>query len=387
MPEKPSILLHICCAPDATSVYERLKDHFVVTGYFYNPQIEPYDEYEKRLGEACKVAKSLGFELVVGSYDLDRWMEATKGLETEPEKGRRCEVCYGFRLEETARVAASLGFEYFTTTLSVSPHKSFAWLRQMGETLSLKHGVRFLAEDFKKQDGFKRSLKFSQELHLYRQDYCGCLPSLEARKKVISEQQEEYLSFSEELRGCKRCDDFLNPAVIFEGGANRPVMIIGQAPGRHELITLKPFSGPAGKRLWQWFADLGYSEDFIRSNAYITAVAKCYPGLGPNGKDDAVPSSQQKRNCLPWLEEEFNHARPRLLILIGSVSARTILGNDAGMKNVGEKISRRIWKRKVTVIVLPHPSGLNRWPNISGNKPRFEMALQLLGEELNRVFK
>lgn len=384
MPEKPRILLHICCAPDATSVYERLKDSFDITGFFYNPQIEPYDEYEKRLAEVVKVAKFLGFELTQGSYDLDGWMEAVKGLDKEPEKGKRCEVCYLYRLEETARLAASRGFDCFTTTLSVSPYKSFEWLRDIGQALEKKYGVRFLAEDFKKADGFKRSLELSVELDLYRQDYCGCLPSMENRKRIIAEQEEEYENFAEELRSCTRCKDFLCPGVVFQGGSNRPVMIIGQAPGRYELESSKPFSGPAGKRLWQWFDGLGCAEDLIRSCAHITAVAKCYPGLGPNGKDDASPSTRQQKKCLPWLEEEFGHARPKLLVLVGSVATKAILGKDAGMKLVGEHITERIWGRKVTVIVLPHPSGLNRWPNIPANKPRFAKALDLLGQELKR---
>jgi len=385
MSDRPRLLLHVCCAPDATSVYERLKERFRVTALFYNPQIEPKEEYERRLAEALKVAEVMGFELIEGAYDIAVWKDATAGLEAEPEKGRRCEICYRFRLEETARLVAKMGFDCFTTTLSVSPHKSFEWLKAMGETLARKYDVEFLAEDFKKRDGFKRSLEWSERLDLYRQDYCGCLPSLEARKRVVAEQEEEFQRFAGELRGCRKCSEFLDPAVVFEGGANRPVMIIGQAPGRHELARLKPFSGPAGRRLWQWFAELGYEEDFIRANAYITAVAKCYPGLGPNGKDDAPPSSQQRKNCLPWLEAEFSHARPGLLILVGSVAAKTVLGKEAGMKLVGERIRKRIWNRKVTVLVLPHPSGLNRWPNLPCNRPRFAAALGLLRDELDRL--
>jgi len=381
---RPRLLLHICCAPDATSVFERLKDRFEVIGFFYNPQIEPREEYERRLAETKRVAEEMGFELIAGEYGLDLWKEATRGLEDAPEKGRRCEVCYLFRLEETAKVASEKGFDYFTSTLSVSPHKSFDWLQGMGQALSAKYGVKFLAEDFKKQEGFKRSLEWSEKLHLYRQDYCGCLPSLENRKRILQEQEESYQLFADELRACKLCEDFLDPAVIFEGGANRPLMIIGQAPGRHEIGSRIPFSGPAGRKLWSWFADLGYEEDYIRANAYITAVAKCYPGLGPSGKDDAPPSTQQKKNCSLYLEQEFSHAKPKLLVLIGSLAAKTVLGRDAGMNLVGERIHRRIWNRKVSVIVLPHPSGLNRWPNMPANKPRFERALALLGEELKR---
>ncbi|MEA3311853.1 MAG: epoxyqueuosine reductase QueH [candidate division WOR-3 bacterium] len=384
MSARPKLLLHICCAPDATSVFELLKDRFEVIGFFYNPQIEPREEYERRLAETKRVAEEMEFELIAGEYDLDLWQDATRGLEGEPEKGRRCEVCYLFRLEETAKVASEKGFDYFTSTLSVSPHKSFDWLQGMGQALSAKYGVKFLAEDFKKEEGFKRSLEWSEKLHLYRQDYCGCLPSLENRKRILQEQEESYQLFADELRACKLCEDFLDPAVIFEGGANQPLMIIGQAPGRHELASLRPFSGPAGRKLWSWFADLGYEEDLIRSNAYVTAVAKCYPGLAPNGKDDAPPSSPQRKNCIPWLEAEFANARPKLLVLIGSLAAKTVLGKDAGMNLVGERIERRIWNRKVSVIVLPHPSGLNRWPNMPGNRPRFERALALLGEELKR---
>jgi uracil-DNA glycosylase family 4 len=385
MSEKPRLLLHICCAPDATSVFERLKDRFQVTGFFYNPQIEPKEEYDKRLSEAFKVAEVMGFDLIGGEYDLDRWMQAVRGLETEPEKGKRCEVCYGFRLEKTARVASEKGFDYFTSTLSVSPHKSFDWLRQMGLQLSARYGVGFLGEDFKKHDGFKRSLEWSEKLNLYRQDYCGCGPSLTHRQDIIAEREEEFHRFSEELRECRKCSEFLDPAVVFEGVANRPVMIIGQAPGRHELASLRPFSGPAGRKLWSWFADLGYEESYIRTNAYITAIAKCYPGLGPNGSDDAVPSSQQRRNCMPWLEAEFEYARPKLLILIGSIAAKTVLGKEASMKLVGELITKRIWNRKVTVIVLPHPSGLNRWPQMKRNKPKFKKGLGLLKEGLDSL--
>ncbi len=379
-------MLHICCAPDATSVFERLCEKFNVTGFFYNPQIEPQEEYCKRLVETRKVADAMGFKLIEGPRDVDEWTKFIHGLEDEPEKGRRCELCYKFRLQATAKLAASERFNYFTTTLSVSPHKSFNWLRDMGNALALKYGVEFLAEDFKKQEGFKRSLEISNELGLYRQDYCGCEASLKARKRTIAEQDRLFRQFADKLRACSRCSEFLEPAVVFQGGANRPIFIIGQAPGRHELKSLKPFSGPAGKRLWQWFADLGYKEELIRSKAHITAVAKCYPGLASNGKDDASPSGQQRRNCLSWLEAEFSHARPKLLILIGSVAAKTILGKTAGMDLVGELVQKRIWKRKVQIIVLPHPSGLNRWPNMSSNKPKFAAALQILKKELDRIF-
>lgn len=385
MSARPSLLLHICCAPDATSVFERLKARFEVTGYFYNPQIEPESEYVRRLADVGKVAGAMGFALIVGERDIDSWIEATRGQENEPEKGRRCEICYRLRLEETARLAHEKGFDYFTTTLSVSPHKSFDWLMKMGEELSEKYSIKFLSEDFKKSEGFKKSLEWSAKLDLYRQDYCGCLPSSEARVKIAAEQTKKFDLFAEELLLCKRCNNFLKPIVIFQGGANRPLMIIGQAPGKREIERGIPFSGPAGKKLWSWFDALGYSEEQVRSSSHITAVAKCWPGVGPNGKDDASPSSLQKANCLPWLEQEFSHARPKLLVLIGSLAVKTILGKEEGMNLVGEKLERRIFDRKVSIMVLPHPSGLNRWPNLPGNKPKFEKALECLRKELDRI--
>lgn len=385
MTRKPNLLFHICCAPDSTVVYERLNDDFEAAGFFYNPQIEPYNEYERRLVDAREVSHYFGFPLIQGEYDIEKWKHAVKGLEREPERGKRCEVCYRLRLEETAKVARDMKFEYFTSTLSISPHKSFDWLKNIGEELADKYGIRFLSEDFKKSEGFKKSLEWSAKLELYRQDYCGCLYSLKNRKRVVAEQEESYRIFARQLQGCMRCKDFLSPRAIFQGGASRPLMIIGQAPGKREIEKGIPFSGPAGKKLWSWFNTLGCSEDHIRSNSYITAVAKCWPGVGPNGKDDASPSSQQRGNCLPWLEQEFSHARPKLLILIGSLSSKTILGKEAGMNLVGERVESRIFNRKVSIIVLPHPSGLNRWPQMPANKKKFQKALEILSSELKRI--
>jgi predicted adenine nucleotide alpha hydrolase (AANH) superfamily ATPase len=188
MSSEPRILFHICCAPDATSVFERLKERYKITGYFYNPQIEPASEYEKRIEDVRKVARAMGFELIEGQKDINTWKRAIRDLENEPERGKRCEICYHLRLKETAKLARDMKFDYFTSTLSVSPHKSFDWLRKMGEELADEYGVRFLSEDFKKSEGFKKSLEWSTKLELYRQDYCGCLPSSEARKKIAAEQ-------------------------------------------------------------------------------------------------------------------------------------------------------------------------------------------------------
>lgn len=327
----------------------------------------------------------MGFELIEGDYDLDRWKQKIKGHENDPEGEERCEICYQFRLRQTAKLASQNKFDYFTTTLSVSPKKDFYLIADIGNSLARAYNVKFLDEDFKKKDGFKRSLELSEELGLYRQDYCGCLSSFNHRKEIISEHEQEYQKFAEKLRGCTKCSDFLEPGVVYQGGANRPLMIIGQAPGKHERESLEPFSGPAGKRLWQWFSDIGYSEDRIRSNSHITAVAKCWPGVAEDGTNDAPPSKRQMENCLPWLKQESSHARPKLLLLVGAVAAKKILGGKKGMKYVGERIQKRIWDRKVTLLVLPHPSGLNAWPNMKQNKPKFEKGLKLLKKELTRL--
>lgn len=170
------VLLHICCAPCAIACVERLReDGYKVTGYFYNPNIQPLKEYKKRYSEVVRLSELMGFELHAGDYDPLRWFEEIRGLEDEPEGGRRCEVCYRLRLEETAALAKKLGIGQFTTTLSVSPHKYFDKIRYIGEELAKSYKLVFLPYDFKKKDGFKRSVELSRKYNLYRQNYCGCV--------------------------------------------------------------------------------------------------------------------------------------------------------------------------------------------------------------------
>lgn len=181
---KPRVLLHICCAPDATAVFERLAPDYDVIGYFRNDNIHPPEEYALRLANAEKVAAALGFRLEPAPYDPRAWDRAVTGLEDEPERGRRCEVCFRHNLTATALAARALGIPAFTTTLTLSPHKSSALLFAIGRGLAQETGVEFLEIDFKKRDGFKRSLAMSRELELYRQNYCGC------RYSVRSENRE-----------------------------------------------------------------------------------------------------------------------------------------------------------------------------------------------------
>ncbi|RLD19391.1 MAG: recombinase [Caldiserica bacterium] len=170
------VFLHICCAPDATYPFLYLRGrHYRVTGFFYNPNIHPLSEYEKRLEEVVRFSRVVHMDLEVGKYDKDSWMERIKSTENEPEGGKRCYICYKMRLEETVRIAKENGFDYFTTTLSISPHKNIKWIFDIGEQLGNKYGVKFIKADFKKRNGFKSSIILSKYYKMYRQNYCGCV--------------------------------------------------------------------------------------------------------------------------------------------------------------------------------------------------------------------
>ena len=183
------LLLHICCAPCSTEVIERLSTGYRVTGFFYNPNIHPKREHEKRRMELLGFSKSQGFRVLQGGYDLKEWFELVRGLEKEPEGGMRCEVCFRMRLEKAAKTAKELGFDAFTTTLTISPHKDSEAINRIGAELEERYGVGFLAADFKKKDGFKKSVELSKKHGLHRQSYCGCVFSnLEKRRQAGMER-------------------------------------------------------------------------------------------------------------------------------------------------------------------------------------------------------
>lgn len=173
---KEAVLLHICCGVCAGWAIEKLKaDGYSVTGYFYNPNISPEDEYVRRL-EACRsVCESLGVPLIEGGYDLPEWEKAAAGFENEKEGGRRCEICFRFRLEETARQAGRLGIPFSTTTLTIGPHKNAELINKIGKSIARD---KFLEYNFKKEDGFKKTSEFARSHDIYRQHYCGCIYSL-----------------------------------------------------------------------------------------------------------------------------------------------------------------------------------------------------------------
>ena len=173
---KPSLLLHVCCAPCASVTLERLCPHFEAAAFYCNQNIFPREEYLRRLEQLPKLIKGLGVDVPVieGQYDPEGFESLVSGMEALPEGGARCRECFRMRLESTAARAASEGFEWFTTSLSVGPMKSVRLINEVGEELAEKYGVRFLPSEFRKRDGYKRSLELSARFGLYRQSYCGC---------------------------------------------------------------------------------------------------------------------------------------------------------------------------------------------------------------------
>lgn len=176
---KPTLLLHSCCGPCSSACIERLKDYFKITVIYYNPNIEPLSEYEHRKSEQMRLLKELDIAFLDCDYDNGVFRNLTKNLSLEPEGGKRCAVCFGIRLKQTAVVAKENNFDYFGTTLTVSPHKNSQLINKIGEKIGEKMGIKFLYSDFKKKDGYKRSIELSKEYNLYRQNYCGCLYSKE----------------------------------------------------------------------------------------------------------------------------------------------------------------------------------------------------------------
>ena len=169
------IILHACCAPCASYPINKLKeDGFEPVVFFYNPNIFPSSEYEIRRVELEKYCKKIGVKYFEGDYEIKKFYDAIKGFENEPEKGKRCSICFNLRLDKTAQFAISQGINYFTTTLSVSPHKNSNQIFEEGRLIAKEYGVKFLEYNFKKQDGFKISRTIAKENNMYAQSYCGC---------------------------------------------------------------------------------------------------------------------------------------------------------------------------------------------------------------------
>ena len=180
--KKPTLLLQCCCAPCSSAVLERLAENFNIKLYYYNPNIYPKEEYDKRFLQFDKLLNSPDFkgkiEIVPSVYEPEKFDSIAEGLESEKEGGKRCEQCFILRLNETAKKAKEIGADYFCTTLTVSPHKNSQLLNKIGIEAEKEYGVKFLRSDFKKKEGYKRSTELSNALGLYRQNYCGCKYSI-----------------------------------------------------------------------------------------------------------------------------------------------------------------------------------------------------------------
>ena len=188
--KKPSVLLHACCGPCSTACVERLVQDFEVTLFYYNPNITDREEYLLRKETLTQFINMYNAEhkdeftvnFIEGEYDTQKWLDRTSSLKDAPEGGARCDVCFSMRLSETSRKARDLEFDYFTTTMSVSPHKNYDKIKTLGLILEEENGVSFLDIDFKKKNGFGRSVEMSRQYGLYRQDFCGCEYAREAQK-------------------------------------------------------------------------------------------------------------------------------------------------------------------------------------------------------------
>ncbi|MGN0465965.1 MAG: epoxyqueuosine reductase QueH [Lachnospiraceae bacterium] len=179
--QTPKLLLHACCAPCSSYVLEYLSNYFKITVFFYNPNITDEGEYKKRVEEVKRLISEMDLpnevDILEGRYEPEEFLDMARGLELEPEGGSRCYECYKMRLKEAAFIADKYEYPYFTTTLSISPHKNAVWINEIGREMEKEYRSSFLPSDFKKKNGFKRSIELSEQHHLYRQNFCGCIYS------------------------------------------------------------------------------------------------------------------------------------------------------------------------------------------------------------------
>lgn len=174
----PKLLLHACCAPCASSVLEKLVLEYKVSIFFCNPNIQPIEEYQKRLAQFAKLQKKFEFEMITAAENFSEWQVLTDELKNEPEGGKRCQLCYEYRLAKAAQYAVAGNYDSFATTLTLSPHKDHKIINLLGQKAAEQYKVPYLASNFKKENGYQRSILLSREMGIYRQNYCGCLYSL-----------------------------------------------------------------------------------------------------------------------------------------------------------------------------------------------------------------
>ncbi|WP_461829657.1 epoxyqueuosine reductase QueH [Aquifex sp.] len=221
---KDRILVHICCAPDAIYFLKKLREDYPeaeIIGYFYDPNIHPYEEYRLRYLETERTCRELGIKLIEGEYDVENWLQRVKGYEEEPERGKRCEICFDYRLERSAQVAKELGCNYLTTTLLMSPKKSIPQLKRAGERATNGTGITFLALDYRKGGGTQEMFKLSKERDIYQQDYCGCIYGLFKQKELPI--QWDLVSLKGRLPGSKEERIFFKEARLLAESLGFPV--------------------------------------------------------------------------------------------------------------------------------------------------------------------
>ena len=192
---KPKMLLHCCCAPCSSATLERVQEQYDPDIYYYNPNIEPEEEFRKRAGEEERFVREFrpdgGVRVIVAEYEHEAFEEIARGRENLPERSERCYLCYEMRMRKTAEYAKAHGYDCFTTALSISPYKVARWINEIGERLAAEYGIAFVHSDFKKQNGYARSIQLSREYGLYRQDWCGCVYSKAERERKIAERKAE----------------------------------------------------------------------------------------------------------------------------------------------------------------------------------------------------
>ena len=190
---KPRLLLHCCCAPCSSATLERLQEEYEVDIYYYNPNIEPEEEFRKRAGEEQRFVAAFRpdgkVRVIIAEYDHEAFEQIARGRENMPERSERCYLCYELRMRKTAAYAAANGYDCFTTSLSISPYKVTRWINEIGERLEQENGIRFVHSDFKKQNGYRRSIEMSREYGLYRQNWCGCIYSRQERERKVAERE------------------------------------------------------------------------------------------------------------------------------------------------------------------------------------------------------
>lgn len=190
---KPRLLLHCCCAPCSSATLERLQEEYEVDIYYYNPNIEPEEEFRKRAGEEQRFVAAFRpdgkVRVITAEYEHEAFEIIAQGRENMPERSERCYLCYELRMRKTAAYAAANGYDCFTTSLSISPYKVTRWINEIGERLEQENGIRFVHSDFKKQNGYRRSIEMSREYGLYRQNWCGCIYSRQERERKVAERE------------------------------------------------------------------------------------------------------------------------------------------------------------------------------------------------------